>query len=363
MSMKSDRILLVVTGLTPQVVTETLFALYKMDELPERVVLLTTMRGMNRAVRDLLDPKDGRFFSFCKEYDLFGKISFNASDIKVIEGPAGMLEDIRSPEDSNIAANFIMRTVQSLCTASNIVHVSIAGGRKTMGFLAGYALSIFGRDCDRLSHVLVSEPFESNRDFFYPSRNPSVIFSPDGRSLDPSTAKVSLADIPFVRLRSGLTEDLLNGCSTFSEAISLAQTAFAPKVSLRFIRKECKILIADKQIKLTPTRFIAYYWLAMRAKSKLPPTRLNDPGEVKDFLALTRDVFGEFSNEFGNFSRTLKHPEDLRNFIQEQKSRINQKIQSNLGKKALSYLVTSFGKRPYTSYGLALEPEQINISK
>jgi CRISPR-associated protein (TIGR02584 family) len=48
------------------------------------------------------------------------------------------------------------------------IHASIAGGRKTMGFYLGYALSLFGRPQDRLSHVLVSSPFESNQNFFYP---------------------------------------------------------------------------------------------------------------------------------------------------------------------------------------------------
>ena len=42
------------------------------------------------------------------------------------------------------------------------LHVSIAGGRKTMGFFLGYALSLYGRAQDKLSHVLVSPPFESS---------------------------------------------------------------------------------------------------------------------------------------------------------------------------------------------------------
>ena len=37
-----------------------------------------------------------------------------------------------------------------------------------MGFYVGYALSLFGRAQDRLSHVLVPPPYESRKDFFYP---------------------------------------------------------------------------------------------------------------------------------------------------------------------------------------------------
>ena len=75
-----------------------------------------------------------------------------------------------------------------------------------MSFFIGYALSLFGREQDSLSHVLVSEPFENNRDFFYPSQSPKTIFSPAGEPLDVSTAKVMLADIPLIRLRSGLPD-------------------------------------------------------------------------------------------------------------------------------------------------------------
>ena len=55
--------------------------------------------------------------------------------------------------------------------------VSIAGGRKTMGYYAGYALTLFGRHQDQLSHVLVSEEFEGNRDFFFPTRQTEIVYS------------------------------------------------------------------------------------------------------------------------------------------------------------------------------------------
>jgi CRISPR-associated protein (TIGR02584 family) len=49
------------------------------------------------------------------------------------------------------------------------VDPSTAEGSKAMGFLLGYALlSPFGRAQDRLSHVLVSKPFESHPKFCFP---------------------------------------------------------------------------------------------------------------------------------------------------------------------------------------------------
>jgi len=87
-----------------------------------------------------------------------------------------------------------------------------------MGFYLGYALSLFGRPQDRLSHVLVSSPFKSNPNFFYPAPVERVIFAtgPDQRPLDASDATVTQADIPFVRLRDGLQETLLREGASFS---------------------------------------------------------------------------------------------------------------------------------------------------
>ena len=201
------RVLVSVTGLSPQVVTETLYSLVTEQQfVPTEIILLTTVNGRNRAVRDLLDPVDGKFPAFCREYGLGGRIAFSAESIHVISDVQGRaLKDIRTPEDNVCAADMISSVIGALCADSDAaLHVSIAGGRKTMGFFLGYALSIFGREQDRLSHVLVSEPYENNRDFFYPTQTPREIYNADGSPLDAAKAKVSLAEIPFIRLRAGL---------------------------------------------------------------------------------------------------------------------------------------------------------------
>ena len=45
----------------------------------------------------------------------------------------------------------------------------------TLGFLAGYPTSPFGRPQDRLWRVLVSEPFANSRDFPLPTRYANLI--------------------------------------------------------------------------------------------------------------------------------------------------------------------------------------------
>ena len=68
-AMNAQSILLAVTGLTPQVVTETLFALHDQGEqLPSAVHILTTAEGCQRARLTLIN--DGWLARFCRDYHL-----------------------------------------------------------------------------------------------------------------------------------------------------------------------------------------------------------------------------------------------------------------------------------------------------
>jgi CRISPR-associated protein (TIGR02584 family) len=68
-----------------------------------------------------------------------------------------------------------------------------------MGYYIGYALSLFGREQDRLSHVLVNQPFESLDDFFFPPVRARNVLSANNITTSTTSAQISLAEIPFVR--------------------------------------------------------------------------------------------------------------------------------------------------------------------
>ncbi|HBZ57759.1 MAG TPA: TIGR02584 family CRISPR-associated protein, partial [Sutterella sp.] len=124
------QILVSVTGLTPQVVTETLYALLTTEKtVPTEIHLITTTNGRNRALRDLLDSQSGQFHAFCREYGLSGRIHFDASMIHVIEDADGNgIPDIRTPEENTRAADLIVRLMQQFCSDENAaVSVSLAG--------------------------------------------------------------------------------------------------------------------------------------------------------------------------------------------------------------------------------------------
>ncbi len=158
------RILFLVAGLTPQVVTETLYALcYRTPDpfLPTEIHLLTTTEGSRRARLMLLEGEQGRFYRFCEEYRLpqLAK-AFDETRIHLVRGADGApLDDIVTADDNAAVADAIMHHIRAFTSDPDCaLHASVAGGRKTMSVALALAMSLFGRPQDALSHVLVSPP-------------------------------------------------------------------------------------------------------------------------------------------------------------------------------------------------------------
>jgi hypothetical protein len=249
--------------------------------------------------------------------------------------------------------------------AASQVHVSLAGGRKTLGFFAGYALSLYGRPQDRLSHVLVDPPFESHPGFFYPTPYSHVIHTqpPDSRPLDTREAKVTLADIPFVRLRHGLPEALLRGRSSFSETVRAAQRTLGP-ARLEFHLARRRVVAGGLDIPLPPAELAFYAWLARRAAQGMEPLPCPPEGApaadyAEGFLAAYRAIVGELGDT-ERVAEGLRTGMDKGYFL-SRKSRVNRMLREALGSGADAYAIHAHGRRPQTRFGLGLVPESIRF--
>ena len=358
------RILLVVTGLSPQVVTETIYALALRRDppfVPTEVQLLTTAEGAERARLSLLSEDPGWFGRLCRDYGLEG-IRFDAACIRVLQGrDGGGLTDIRTPEDNERAADQTTETVRALTAdPESALHVSIAGGRKTMGFFVGYALSLFGRPQDRLSHVLVEAPFESHPDFFYPPPRPRVVYTPppDSRPLDASQARVSLAEVPFVQLRDGLPTRLLEGRASFTQTVEAAQRALAPP-ELILDPSLPGVVAAGEPIRLRPAELAFYRWLADRRRQGRHAVRWDDPHLADEYLAYYREAVGEMSGDYERAEAALARGMEM-DWFQQRKARTNGALAKALGTHlAQPYLIVGSGNRPHMRFGLALDPDNI----
>ena len=269
------RILLCATGTSPQIVTETLYALaVQPDEpwIPDEIHLISTSIGADKARLKLLSDTPGWFHKLCQDYKL-PAIHFDPSTIHCIQNEEGEdLDDIRTLADNEAAANSIAELVRKLTEDDHSeLHVSLAGGRKTMGYYLGFALSLYGRPQDRLSHILVKEDFLGLLDFYYPTPYSHFIQPHDSNALklDCADAIVEIAKIPFVRMRDGLPNRLLSGKANFTETVEIANLSHG-EAHLHIDTSTRSIKVNGISATLTDTQFALLYWFAKRALSGNP---------------------------------------------------------------------------------------------
>ena len=359
------RTLVVVTGMSPQVVTETAYALAVREPawVPTEIRLVTTRKGAQIAEQGLLNG-EGWFHRLRRDYEL-PPIDFNTKRILTLsDGDGEPLDDLQTPADNTAAADAI---TQLLCELTDddasALHVSIAGGRKTMGFYLGYALSLYGRRQDRLSHVLVNPPYEGNPEFFYPTPTKVMVKTRDGHLVDARDAQVGLAEIPFVRLREGLPQDLLEGKIRFHDAVEAAQRAFGP-VELVIDLPGKRARAGGRVFHLPPLQLAFLAWLARRRKKGLDWLRCPADGAPEhDYgMALMRE-YNEIVGPMGANDRTaqrLRAGMDA-SFFSQTKTKLHKSLKAALDRReVVAYEVARAGRQP-TVYGLDIDPNAIHF--
>ncbi|MDP8101358.1 CRISPR-associated ring nuclease Csm6 [Phocoenobacter atlanticus] len=379
MQQYKNRILLSVTGMSPAVVTETLYALVtEKNFIPTEIKVITTQQGKNKLLESLLGivggrkEKEGALSKFIKDYGKkyqFNHIHFDENSIIVIEDQSGQkLGDIRSADENTLASDQIVSLVGNLCqNEETALHVSIAGGRKTMGFFLGYALSLYGREQDSLSHVLVDEIFENVPDFYYPTPTSYKINDRNGREIDATNAKVMLAEIPWVRLGLGVPDDLKENKITYSESVAKAQ-ALLKAPSLTFVDGKDGIdnrlvKFGDKEIKLAPR---GYTLLLSLVIAKIQGFKYaTDSHSEKKVIDIYLKIYNHIKNDEKMNSRLIPErkdePNDLNKVLSESREDIRRKLIStfSMSKNAKSSYL------PSSSMGvwdLLIDIEYIDIS-
>ena len=363
-----QRVLVVATGMSPQVVTETLYVLAVREPawVPTEIRLVTTRKGADIAERDLLHG-EGWLHRLRRDYEL-PPIDFNAERIHTLSDSDGVpLDDIQTPADNTAAADAITQVLCELThNDASALHVSIAGGRKTMGFYVGYALSLYGRRQDRLSHVLVNPPYESLPEFFYPTPTEMIVKTRDGCLVDARDADVSLAEIPFVRLREGLPEDLEDlqeGKISFHAAVEAAQRAIGP-VELVIDLPGKRVRAGGRVFHLPPLQLAFLAWLARRRKKGLEWLRCPADGAPEhDYgMALMRE-YNAIVGPMGANDRTaqrLKAGMDA-SFFSQTKTKLHKSLKDALDRREVAaYKVAPAGRQP-TVYGLDIDPKAIRF--
>lgn len=305
-------ILLAVSGMSPAIITETVWALAceSPPTVPDEVVIVTTLRGEGDIARMLLAPlPEWKGLSVWETLrrDVFKKAKLPSGSAKLqlsvrvidLPGKSGVrekAEDIRTREENDQAADFILNTLFPYATAEDCrVIASIAGGRKTMGALLYGAMTLLAKETDRLTHVLVNEPFEMCRGFFYPAQPVKTLEAgPFGKTVPvhPKDARVGLADISFVPLRNGFAE-LGQGSMGFHGLVARysKELATAPKTrpSIHLDSREGIFTVNGTPIRLTGRELLCAMFLETRAKAGKPRYQS---------IAAAQPAFEKFAGEF-----------------------------------------------------------------
>jgi CRISPR-associated protein (TIGR02584 family) len=278
-------ILLCVAGLTPQIITETLFVLAIKEKIRiDEIQVITSTIGREIIKERLFDS--GKWQEFCSDYKVqTNGLQFDLDCLEILTDAKGNeLPDIRSTKENELAANQICEIVKNLCEQKDtIIYASVAGGRKTMGNYLAFAMSLFARTDDNLSHVLVDEKFERigkpPLDFYYEppvSRqvvdikgNLEFLDEEQTKPLMTDMANTTLADIPFVKLRRILDEDYGDNPIIYKEFVEQVQIELnisETEPDLEILTAENKIKISECEIEMTPRDFWIYVIFALRRK-------------------------------------------------------------------------------------------------
>jgi CRISPR-associated protein (TIGR02584 family) len=298
---KQKQILLCVAGGTPQIITETLWALIKQPQpvCVDEIRVITTLEGREKiltgkingfgsADTSLLDKDHGQFFKFQNDYPEARRIKFDENCLYLLttkttgvpnprDDDKDRLQDILTDEDNEKAANQTCEIVRELADDENVrIHASIAGGRKTMGLYLMAAMQLYGRNNDVMSHVLVSKEVEVGAPkFFYKTPQPEPILDPkgnpktkdDGGVLTTEDINIYLASIPFICLRGVVAKlrDKDNPITNYAAFVAEAQSElkFLESASeLRLNPKNKTIRIANREARLTLKQMFVYTMFA-----------------------------------------------------------------------------------------------------
>lgn len=369
-------ILLAVVGLSPQVVTETLYALHQNDQTVDEIQIITTRNGKEKIYAELIGGEKGLFYQYLEEYGSNANtILFNHEYVHVITDEHGNeLSDILTAYDNKrLLEKCLDLSFQFTAQKDTSVFFSVAGGRKTMSACLTLAAQLYGRPQDRLYHVLVSPEFENNRDFFYPPVESRKIELHDDQGhpylKETKFAQVSLINIPFVSIRSQLSSDHLKEPKDPGTLLLSLIKEEEPVLTVNLISR--KITFKTIELDMMPSHMAFYaFFASMKKKCDKTEGRCGDCTECFIDIPAILDQQEEISKTYKTLcgNRPLEEmsstgilsidPENLRSL----KSKINRQLAGTFGPYAARELeITSAGTRPDTKYGILMDKARMEI--
>lgn len=271
-------ILVASLGGAPQVITEALWALMNPERLidpahrgrasvaPEEVhILATSLSWPFGSVAE----RDATITAKIHElYRQHGR-PLPKIDIEKLMDSGIAIPDVRTQRQNIIYANAVAKVVAQLADEQTIIHMLLAGGRKSMSSYDQSAMMFFGRIGDELVHALVEpDALERCRDFWWPGQEAKVVMTPQGDkfSTDPEFARVDLVNVPFVRLGVRLPDGVPMEAVDHEKLVEFVQFEQS-REPVTINLSDCSITVGQQKVTITATNFIMFATLAVIRKA------------------------------------------------------------------------------------------------
>lgn len=227
-------------GTSPAVLTNAVWALahQKKPVVPDEIVVLITKNGKELLRRELIENGvwDEMLAGLKREkVDIDGRLIFGETSIRAIPDVRGNeIDDLRTGEDNLRAADFMLAQLRQYTEDGGTeLHVSIAGGRKTMSALLFSCMTLLGRECDKVYHILLPPAIEfgATPTFFFPKRDATYKAKATGKKHKAKDLQCELFEVPFVRMRGWYQDKFKTIPPSYRALISRVQEIAPPAIA------------------------------------------------------------------------------------------------------------------------------------
>ncbi len=372
------KVMLSVLGLSPQVLTEALYALFMQGRMVDEIHVITTQTGRDLIHAGLLASGEGAFFRFLDEYEIpRSSVTFPPGNVHVLRNESGEeLPDIVTPEDNEVLVKKCMELAWQLTKDVNqSVYFLIAGGRKTMSACLALAAQFYGRECDRIFHVLVSPEFENCREFYFPPKVSKLVSTKDSNGKvcyrHTKDARIWLVPMPFVSVRNRLSEGDLRMPQEPDILLSALVKDSPPRLIVDL--DESRLVFRGRQLDLPPIMTALYAFFAHLKRQcsckgnktlcEMCQVSLENIVNNKENQKIIRSYYERIRKGMP-YSLPLSSSGianlDAPNFA-TYRSKLNKRIEKTYGNFAKEIEIRSWGAKNNKRYGIGLLPKWIEI--
>ena len=380
-------ILLFSTGLSPQVVTESIYyhtQIRKPSLRIDAIHIITDAKCEPLVIKELLPDNNGWLHKLADDYQIDpNEVELPLENIHILKDSSGKpLMDLLTVEENNAAVETVFKIIKDL-TRDNQTRLitSVAGGRKTMSVIVGQAMQFYAREQDLLTHVIVEDRIIGAKDFFYPtpfSKKVKII----GDLIDYHDVKINLDEIPFIRLRpilgDFLTESTETSLTTLVKSAQQQIEDMIKPVKIYIDQKAKQLSISGEIVKL-PAKSLAIYTLLLKLGLTKNTSDNNEPGFILAEKIIQEDILLEYLNIYASMYKPgniyveneiakISNHKDRQMFftlkwLQETRSKINTALKKKLPPQVYSICqIQSTGARNSTCYGIPIYSENIIIT-